>query len=108
MGRIPFKKLEEGGLGGVAVAVGGVGRVGGGEEGGVNLLWTEIVVAFVKHFQGLRRLRSEGRPTRQTLEHDCSKAPKIRFGVVLQRHDHLRRLCKQNKQTATKAVFTAG
>ena len=53
------------------------------------MLGTEIVVAFIKHFQGLRRLRSEGRPPRQALEHDRSQTPQIRFGVVLERHDHL-------------------
>lgn len=54
------------------------------------------MVAFVKHFQGLWRLGRERRPTRQTLEHDRTQTPQVRFGIVLKGHDHFGSL-KQRK-----------
>ncbi len=55
-------------------------------------LGREVGVLLVEGFELLRRLRLEGRLARQTLVDDGADAPQIGARVVLQRHDHLRRL----------------
>ena len=41
------------------------------------------MVPFVVHFQRLWSLSREGRPARQTLEHDRTQTPQIRFSIIL-------------------------
>ena len=48
------------------------------------LLWAEIVVPFVKHLEGLRRLSRERGPSSEALENDGAEAPQVGFGVVLE------------------------
>lgn len=57
-----------------------------------RLLGAEIVIPLVEHLEGLGRLGREGSPPSEALEDDGAQTPQVRFGVVVQGHDHFRGL----------------